>query len=64
MGQVNRNQSWRYTYRVKRGLWALTWFLLFRPTPKSLGKKWRNLLLKIFGCKFNGDVLICPSVLM
>jgi putative colanic acid biosynthesis acetyltransferase WcaF len=62
MQHINRNQTWNLKYKFKRGLWGFTWLLLFRPTPKRIGKNWRVFLLKIFGCKFSGDALIAPSV--
>jgi putative colanic acid biosynthesis acetyltransferase WcaF len=50
------------TYKAKRLLWNYTWFFLFRPTPKNIGRHWRTLLLKLFGAKIHGSTLVCSSV--
>ncbi|MCX7862435.1 MAG: putative colanic acid biosynthesis acetyltransferase [Bacteroidales bacterium] len=52
--QINLSQyknQFSLTHQIKRWLWAVCWFILARPFPRSIGNKWRILLLKIFGAK-------------
>jgi putative colanic acid biosynthesis acetyltransferase WcaF len=58
---TNRNTKWPLKYKLKRFVWMLVWLFLFRPTPKRLGMKWRNFLLRSFGAKLNGSALVCAS---
>ncbi len=62
MSEVNRYQQWPMLYKVRRALWNVTWIVLFRPTPKYIGKRWRNILLRLFGAKVHVDSLILPTV--
>lgn len=47
--------------KIARGLWELSWFFLFRPTPKRLGNSWRIFLLSVFGAQIEPDAMICPD---
>jgi len=62
MSKIIRYQKWGIKYKIKRGSWLFVWYTLFRPTPKMLGKNWRNFLLKLYGCKISGEALVCSSV--
>jgi putative colanic acid biosynthesis acetyltransferase WcaF len=53
---------WSVGYKLRRGLWAVARALLFRPTPKRLGNRWRVALLRCFGATIDGWPLILPSV--
>lgn len=48
-------------HALRRMLWNMSWFFLFRPTPKKICRRWRNTLLKIFGAKIHGYPLIYPT---
>lgn len=37
--------------KVRRLLWTIVWGVCARPLPKSMGRKWKILLLRIFGAK-------------
>jgi putative colanic acid biosynthesis acetyltransferase WcaF len=38
-------------HQVIRLLWSLTWTLCARWLPRSVGKGWKNILLRLFGAK-------------
>ena len=59
---INRNTKWPIAYKIKRASWNIVWLLLFRPSPKRLGKEWRNFLMRLFGAKISGEALVCSSV--
>ena len=56
------NTAWSLRTRLRRGLWVIARALLFRPTPKRLGNRWRLFLLRCFGATITGNPLILPSV--
>ncbi len=45
------SHSFSLKNKVGRVVWNGIYFILFRPFPTRLFKKWRNLLLKLFGAK-------------
>lgn len=53
--------GWSLRTKVKRGIWNTTWLLLFRPTPKRLGNRFRLFLLKMFGTKIHGRPQVSAS---
>lgn len=55
------NQTWDLKTKLKRGVWNLTWTVLFRHTPKRRGNAFRLFLLKKFGAQIHGDPLVFPS---
>lgn len=55
------NQRWSLRTKLRRGLWAAARTVLFRPTPKRLGNRWRLLVLRAFGATIDGRPLILPS---
>ncbi len=55
------NRRWRMREKIRRGIWQACWLLLFRPTPKRLGRAWRQWLLRRFGAVIDGNVLVLPS---
>ncbi|GAB7257500.1 LbetaH domain-containing protein [Polaribacter sp. OB-PA-B3] len=48
--------------KLARLLWWFVWNLLFRPFSMPLFKKWRILLLKIFGAKIGKGCKVMASV--
>ena len=38
-------------HQVIRLLWGITWTLLARWLPRSIGRGWKNFLLRVFGAK-------------
>ena len=38
-------------HQVLRILWTIVWGLFARPLPRSVGKGWKNFLLRLFGAK-------------
>ena len=55
------NQVWSLKTKLKRGIWNLTWAVLFRPTPKRRGNPFRLFLLRCFGAQIHGDPLVHPT---
>jgi putative colanic acid biosynthesis acetyltransferase WcaF len=55
------NQRWDLRTKIRRGVWAVVRVLLFRPTPKRLGNRWRVFLLRRFGATIGARTLIVPS---
>jgi putative colanic acid biosynthesis acetyltransferase WcaF len=52
---------WPLRARLAGLLWHMIWQVLFRPTPKPM-YRWRNHLLKLFGCKISGVPFVDASV--
>lgn len=52
---------WPTGYKLKRGLWNLVRVLLFRPTPKRMGNRWRLWILRRFGARIHGVPIIHAS---
>ena len=48
--------------KLRRGLFAITWFFLARWNPKGTMFRWRSFLLTLFGTKIFGKVYIYPTV--
>ena len=46
--------------RIGRGVWAVVWLLLYRPTPIFL-HSWRRLLLRLFGARVGEKAHPYPS---
>jgi putative colanic acid biosynthesis acetyltransferase WcaF len=61
--RVDRSQarsSFSLGNRLARGLWGLTWLLLFRPSPR-IAHGWRRFLLRLFGARIGQGAQIYPS---
>lgn len=54
--------SWPLSVKIKRRLWEIVWFVLFRPTPKRLCNGWRIMLLRSFGAEVGPDCYVLGSV--
>ncbi len=48
--------------KVRRLLWTILWLLFARPLPKSTGRRWKILLLKLFGAKIAWTANVYSSV--
>lgn len=51
-----------FNIKIKRGIWNIISLFLFRPLGTKLFRKWRLLLLKIFGADINWDSEVYCSV--
>ena len=38
-------------HQMIRFIWNITWTLFARWLPRSIGRRWKNLLLRLFGAK-------------
>jgi len=47
--------------KLRRLMWEITWFLLFRPTPRWGTHGWRRFLLRSFGARIGRGSRIAPS---
>jgi len=45
-----------------RLLWNIVWTLFARPFPRSLGNKWKLILLRLFGAKVQNSSMVYSSV--
>ena len=48
--------------QLARFAWSLIWFLFARPLPRSLGRKWKIFLVRLFGGKIHSTANIYSSV--
>jgi len=55
-----RRASFSLCNRLLRQAWNLTWFFLYRPSPR-LCFGWRNLLLRLFGARLGRDCRFYPD---
>ena len=55
------NNSLSIKNQISRLIWNYFWFLFARPFPRSLGNKWKILLLKIFGAKVSWNSVVYSS---
>jgi len=61
-GYERADAAWPLSTKIRRALWIFACTLLFRPTPKRLGNRWRLFVLRCFGATIEGSPLILPSV--
>lgn len=50
--------------KIGRGLWAIVYWMMFRPLPGKLFNPWRIFLLRLFGAKFKGKVSVHNTALV
>ena len=48
-------------HQLVRVIWGITWALLARPLPKSLGSGWKRFLLRLFGAKLRKTSVVYSS---
>ena len=60
ISQYRNTLSWQN--QLVRLLWIITWGLLARPLPRSLGRSWKRFLLRLFGAKIHKTAIIYSSV--
>lgn len=48
-------------HKLLRLLWNITWWSLFKPTPRWCCNGWRRFLLRLFGAKIGTGSIIYPS---
>lgn len=51
MNYMNFQTPYSRWDKVKRLVWTIVWAVFARPLPKSLGRKWKIFLLRLFGAK-------------
>jgi len=61
--RIVRSSSHSFANRMQRQVWNITYWLLFRPSPK-VAHFWRRWLLKIFGASIGARVVVHPSVII
>ncbi|AUS05831.1 putative colanic acid biosynthesis acetyltransferase [Pseudotamlana carrageenivorans] len=49
-------------HQIKRLLWDIVWCVLARPLPRSIGRKWKLFLLRLFGAKVHKTANVYSSV--
>lgn len=47
--------------QIVRLIWTITWGLLARPLPRSLGCGWKRFLLRLFGAKIDKTAVVYSS---
>ena len=65
MNQVDLSQyknSLSRKNQVTRVLWIITWFLLAKPLPRSVGRSWKLFLLRCFGARIHKTAHVYSSV--
>jgi len=54
--------SLSFSNQVMRLLWNVMWFIFARPLPRSIGRKWKLNLLRLFGAKVHSSANVYSSV--
>ena len=52
-----------FSSKAGRGLWAVVWLLLYRPSPRPF-HGWRRMLLRCFGAKIGRGAMPYPSAVV
>lgn len=58
----NYINSLSFKHKILRLLWTMVWFLFAKPFPRSVGNKWKLILLRIFGAKIHPTAVVYSSV--
>lgn len=61
MNIYKRVDSISITNRFKRLLWYATYLFLFRPFPTKFFRRWRNLVLRLFGARIHSKAGVYSS---
>lgn len=48
-------------HQTIRLLWTVTWSLLAKPLPRSIGSGWKRFLLKLFGAQIDSTAVVYSS---
>lgn len=48
--------------KIKRTIWNITYYILFRPFPTTLFRPWRVFILKLFGAKIGNGADVYSTV--
>ena len=49
-------------HQIIRLIWSVVWALLARPLPRSMGNRWKLLLLRLFGAQVSKKAVVYSSV--
>lgn len=49
-------------HQLIRLLWVIVWGLLARPLPRSIGRRWKRMLLRLFGAQIHSTAVVYSSV--
>ena len=63
-GQLDRSQyhnTLSRKHQTIRLLWTVTWSLLAKPLPRSIGSGWKRFLLKLFGAQIDSTAVVYSS---
>ena len=53
--------SWSFKEKFLIRVWRIIYILLFRTSPKIMGRYWRVCLLRLFGCKIHWKAFVYSS---
>lgn len=48
--------------QFKRFLWSIVWFVFVKPLPRSIGRRWKIIVLNFFGAKIHKTANVYSSV--
>jgi len=58
MNEVNFKDPYRTGNKLKRMLWNITWKLLAQPFPRNTARRWKILIIRLFGAKVDNSCTI------
>jgi len=61
MSVVNFKEPFSKVNKLKRMLWRIIWTLFVKPFPRNMARKWKVLLLRIFGANIHSTCIIYSS---
>lgn len=65
MNEVNLskyNNTLSRSHQIKRFIWNMVWLLFARPLPRSVGRRWKIFLLRLFGGQIHKTANVYSSV--
>lgn len=60
-GQFQYHNTLSRKHQTIRLLWTVTWSLLAKPLPRSIGSGWKRFLLKLFGAQIDSTAVVYSS---
>lgn len=48
-------------HQIIRLLWSIVWTIFARPLPRSIGSKWKRLILRLFGAQIHPTAIVYSS---